>query len=69
MGDEIRPFAVNNNGAALAEVRLRSLHHNRGVGEQAHVTDVVAMGVRYCNTTNITWLQPDFGELIRQRLI
>src|SRR5580704_11396471 len=36
---------------------LRSLHHNCGVGEQHHVTDVVSMRVRYYNTTDIVGLQ------------
>src|SRR6516225_5575549 len=48
---------------------LSLLHQNCGVGEQAHVTYVVAMRVRYCNTSDIAWLQPDLGELIRQRLV
>src|SRR5215469_12834662 len=36
---------------------LSLLHQNCGVGERAHVTYVVSMGVRYCNTTDIAWLQ------------
>ena len=45
---------------------LSLLHHNCGVGEQPHVTYVVSMRVRYCNTTDIVGLQSDFGELIYQ---
>src|SRR5258708_14875820 len=48
---------------------LSLLHQNCGVGEQAHVTYVVSMCVRYCNMSDIAWLQPDFGELICQRLV
>src|SRR5580692_8693537 len=45
---------------------LSPLHQNCGVGEQAHVAYVVSMCVRYGNTNDVTWLQPYFGELIRQ---
>lgn len=45
------------------------LHQNCGVREQAHVAYMVSMCVRYCNTSDIAWLQPDFGELICQRLV
>ena len=48
---------------------LSMLHQNCGVREQAHVPYVVSMCVRYCNTSDIAWLQPDFGELICQRLV
>ena len=45
---------------------LSLLHHNCGMGEQPHVTYVVPMRVRYCNTTDVVGLQSDFGELILQ---
>ena len=48
---------------------LGSLHQNHGVGEQARVTYVISMCVRYRNTSDIAWLQPDFGELICQCLV
>src|SRR5271165_3382051 len=37
------------------------LHHDCGVGEQPHVAYMVSMGMRYCNPTNVTGLQSDFG--------
>src|ERR1700722_2999352 len=43
-----------------------SLHHNGGVEEQPHVTNVVSMRVRYCNTADVVGLQSDFGYLIFQ---
>src|SRR6516165_3356185 len=48
---------------------LGSLHQNFGVWEQAHVTYVVSMCVRNCNTSDIARLQSDFSELICQRLV
>ena len=48
---------------------LCSLHHNCGVRKQAHVAYVVSMRVRYCNASDIGWLQPDLGELICQCLV
>src|SRR5258708_39819601 len=43
---------------------LSLLHQNCGVGEQRHVTYVVSMRVRYCNSTDVARLQSDFCELI-----
>src|SRR6516164_7274562 len=48
---------------------LGSLHYDCGIGKQAHVAYVVSMRVRYCNTSDIGWLQPDLGELICQCLV
>ena len=48
---------------------LSLLHQYCGVREQVHVTYVVPMCVRYCNTGDIAWLKPDFGELICQCLV
>src|SRR6516164_3241392 len=55
--------------AGIYPAILSLLHQDCGVGEQAHVTYVVSVCVRYCNTSDIAWLQPDFGELICQRLV
>src|SRR5580704_3909648 len=44
---------------------FRLLHHNGGVGEQPHVTNVVSMCVRYCNTTDVVGPQADLGKLSR----
>src|ERR1700730_13476088 len=35
---------------------LSLLHHNYGVRKQRHVTNVVPMSVRYCNTTDVAGL-------------
>ena len=48
---------------------LGLLHQDCGVGEHGHVAYVVSVCVRYCNTTDVAWIQPDFGELICQRPI
>src|SRR5580704_2569682 len=45
---------------------LSPLQQDRRVGEQAHVTYVVSVRMRYCDPSDIVWLQPDLGELICQ---
>src|SRR5580704_18859092 len=46
---------------------LGLLHQDCRVGEDGHVTYVVSMRVRYCNTSDVARIQSDFGELICQR--
>ncbi len=46
---------------------LGLLHQDGRVGKHGHVTYVVSMRVRYCNTSDVTWIQSDFRELICQR--
>src|SRR5262249_9609770 len=55
--------------AGIYPAILSLLHQDCRVGEQAHVTYVVSVCVRYRNASDIAWLQPDFGELICQRLV
>ena len=57
-------YVVVRPVAGIYPAILSLLHQNFGVGEQAHVAYVVSMCVRYCNMSNLAWIQSDFSELI-----
>ena len=66
--DRLRRREGRLHGLRHGPLVLGALDQDRGGGEERDVADVVAMRVRHGDVGNVGRLDPDLGELRRQRL-